>query len=134
MLYCIELKIYFLPSTPVWWVFCGCVCSKVQSALFFMQLSWHIITHKAYFCCWFWICFSLLVHIYLFSIKVLLIGLRFLGRPCNFWKYFLIQSRYLICFCSDNIFHFLQRKCYFHMICIFNIPQQYLCISSGREV
>ena len=94
--------------------FCGCVCSKVQSALCFMQLSWHIITYKAYFCCGFWICFSLVVHIPLFCIKVLNIGLRLLSRPCKFWKYFLIQGRYLsvniIIFCWDNFFHFLQKS------------------------
>jgi len=36
---------------------CGCVCSKVQCALFFMQLSWSIITYKDLFCCEIWICF-----------------------------------------------------------------------------
>ena len=87
-------------------------------------------------CCEFWICFSFVVHFPLFYIKVLSIGLRFLSRPCKFWKYFFIQgipyisSLNNIEFCSYSVFQFLQMECVFRMICIVNIPQYYQCISS----
>ena len=45
-----------------------------------------------------------------------------------------ISSLNIINFCTDNVFLFVQTKCNFHMIFISNIPQEYLCMSSGREV
>ena len=50
-------------------------------------------------------CFSLVVHIPLFYIKVLNIGFRFLSRPCKFWKYFFIQGRYVVGPCHHGMAH-----------------------------
>jgi hypothetical protein len=37
-------------------------------------------------------------------------------------------------FCSYIVFHSFAKKCNVHMSCIVNIPEEYLCIISGREV